>query len=148
MLLLIVIIVFVVVSLGIFALGSALDQRNARARLLRDRLASVQKAAEREPSEELALLRDEILSEIPALDNLLRRSARVSNLQLLLAQAGLDMRAGNMLMLCVDLRAGPGGDRLLRRPVCSSLAGWASSSVPSCPTLMSSYRRTRSVSEI
>ena len=100
MLVLIVIIVFAVVSLGIFALGSALDQRSARARLLRDRLASVQKAAEREPSEELALLRDEVLSEIPALDNLLRRSARVSNLQLLLSQAGLDMRAGNMLMLC------------------------------------------------
>ncbi len=100
MLLLIVIIVFAVVSLGIFALGSALDQRSARARLLRDRLASVQKAAEREPSEELALLRDEVLSEIPALDNLLRRSVRVSNLQLLLAQSGLEMRAGNMLMLC------------------------------------------------
>jgi tight adherence protein B len=100
MLVLIVVMVFLVVSIGVFALGSALDQRSARARLLRDRLASVQKAAEREPSEELALLRDEVLSEIPALDNLLRRSTQVSNLHLLLSQAGLELRAGNMLLLC------------------------------------------------
>ena len=101
MLALIVIIVFVAVSTVVFAAGSLLDRRSERARLLRDRLAAVQKAAEREPGEELALLRDEMLSEIPALDSLLRRSERVSNLQLLLSQAGLEMRAGNMLMLCL-----------------------------------------------
>src|SRR3989440_6821347 len=95
------IIVFVVVSLVVFAIGSLLDRRSSRARLLRDRLASVQKAAERKPSEELALLRDEMLSEIPALDNLLRRSARISNLQTFLSQADLKTRAGNILMLCV-----------------------------------------------
>ena len=73
--------VFVVVVAGGSFAGrfSLLDERNARARLLRDRLAAVQKAAERQPSEELALLRDEMLSEIPALDNLLRRSERVSS---------------------------------------------------------------------
>jgi tight adherence protein B len=41
-----------------------------------------------------------MLSEIPALDNLLRRSERVSNLQILLSQADMDIRAGNMLLLC------------------------------------------------
>ena len=101
MLILTVIVVFVVVSLVVFAIGSLLDRRSSRARLLRDRLASVQKAAERKPSEELALLRDEMLSEIPALDNLLRRSARISNLQTFLSQADLKTRAGNILMLCV-----------------------------------------------
>ena len=101
MLALIVIIVFAVVAFGVFLVGSVLDQRSARARLLRDRLAAVQKAAEREPSEELALLRDEVLSEIPALDSLLRRSSQISNLQTLLSQAGLEMRAGNMLLVCV-----------------------------------------------
>ncbi len=70
------IVVFVIVAGAVFLAGSLLDQRNARARLLRDRLAAVQKAAEREPSEELALLRDEMLSEIPALDSILRRSER------------------------------------------------------------------------
>jgi len=101
MLTLTAIVVFVVVSLVVFAIGSLLDRRSSRARLLRDRLASVQKAAERKPSEELALLRDEMLSEIPALDNLLRRSTRISNLQTFLSQADLKTRAGNILMLCV-----------------------------------------------
>jgi tight adherence protein B len=94
------ILVFVVVTAGVFVLASVVDKRSARARLLRDRLAAVQKAAERQPDEELALLRDEMLSEIPALDSLLRRSARVSNLQAMLSQADLDIRAGNMLLLC------------------------------------------------
>ena len=79
---LIAITVFVVVSLAVFVTGSLLDQRSARARLLRERLASVQKAAERQPSEELALLRDEMLSEMPALDSLLRRSALISSLHI------------------------------------------------------------------
>src|SRR5438876_8015452 len=98
---LIAVMVFVVVTMAAFVLGSLLDERNARARLMRDRLANVQKAAERQPSEELALLRDEMLSEIPALDSLLRRSARITNLQTLLSQADLKTRAGTILMLCV-----------------------------------------------
>jgi tight adherence protein B len=98
---LIAIAVFVIVSMAVFAIASLLDQRSARARLLRDRLASVQKAAERQPSEELALLRDEMLSNIPALDSLLRRSARITSLQTLLSQADLKTRAGTILMLCV-----------------------------------------------
>jgi tight adherence protein B len=100
--------VFVVVSLATFLLGSLLDQRNARARLLRERLASVDKAAGRQPSEELALLRDEMLSQIPALDHLLRRSERISKLRTLLEQAGLKMRAGNVLLLCLLSGAGLG----------------------------------------
>jgi len=95
----IAILVFVVVTLAVFTAGSLLDERRSRARLLRDRLTTVQKAAEREPTEELAILRDEMLSEIPALDTLLRKSARVSSLQKLLSQADIQIRAGNFLML-------------------------------------------------
>jgi len=98
---LIAILVFVVVALGVFAVASLLDQRSAQARLLRERLATVQEAASRAPSEELALLRDEMLSKIPALDNLLRRSSRISNLQPFLEQANLKIRAANILMLCM-----------------------------------------------
>src|SRR5262249_50200293 len=64
------------------------------------RLATVQKAPERDPVEELAILRDEQLSQIPALDNFLRKSERVSAVQKVLAQAGSKMRAGNFLGLC------------------------------------------------
>jgi tight adherence protein B len=102
MLALIAILVFVVVAMGVFAVASLLDQRSAQARLLRERLATVQEAAARQPSEELALLRDEMLSKIPAIDNLLRRSSRISNLQPFLEQANLKIRAGNILMLCVS----------------------------------------------
>ena len=77
----IALIVFAVVAVAAFAIGSFIDQRNARARLIKDRLASAEKAPEREPNEELALLRDEQLSKIPAFDTLLRRSARVSAIQ-------------------------------------------------------------------
>ncbi len=99
--LLIAIIVFLVVALATFAGASLLDQRRAQARLIKDRLATVQKAPEREPNEELALLRDEQFSKIPALDTLLRRSARVSAIQEALTQAGMKYRAGNFLVLCV-----------------------------------------------
>ncbi len=97
----IAVLVFVVVALGVFAVASLLDQRSAQARMLRQRLATVKEAAAHEPNEELALLRDEMLSKIPALDNLLRRSSRISNLQPFLEQANLKIRAGNILMLCL-----------------------------------------------
>jgi tight adherence protein B len=108
MFILIAIAVFLVVSLAVFVIASLLDERSSKARLLRERLSTVQKAAEREPSEELALLRDEMLSRIPALDNLLRRSARISSLQTLLEQADLKSRAGNVLLLCLVSGAGLG----------------------------------------
>jgi tight adherence protein B len=93
--------VFGVVALLAFGMGSILDQRNARARLIKERLANERKAPELAPDEELALLRDEQLSQIPALDNLLRRSERVTDIQKMLAQAGMATRAGNFLGLSV-----------------------------------------------
>jgi tight adherence protein B len=99
--LLIAFLVFVVVTLAAFAVVSLLDQRNARARLIKDRLATVHKEPEREPEEELALLRDERLSQIPALDTLLRRCERVSAMQDALEQAGMKFRAVNFLLLCM-----------------------------------------------
>lgn len=89
--------VFVVVALAAFALGSVLDQRNARARLIKERLSNERKAPELAAEDELALLRDEQLSQIPALDSLLRRSTRVTDIQKMLAQAGMSVRAGNFL---------------------------------------------------
>jgi tight adherence protein B len=100
MLTLIALVVFVLVAVLVFAVGSFLDQRSAQARLLRGRLASVQKA-EQSTSEDLALLRDEMMSKIPALDSLLRRSERMANFQIFLEQADLKVRAGNILLLCV-----------------------------------------------
>jgi tight adherence protein B len=97
----IAILVFVVVALGAFVLFSLLDERKARARVLRERLSTSPETAEQKPAKDVALLRDEMLSQIPALDTLLRRSERVSALQKMLAQADIPVRAGNYLMLCV-----------------------------------------------
>jgi tight adherence protein B len=95
----IAVLVFVAVALGAFAVGSLFDRRNERARLIKERLATVQKAPEREAGEGLAILRDEMLSRIPALDTILRRSARVAALQTLLSQADMKLRAGSFLGL-------------------------------------------------
>jgi tight adherence protein B len=97
---LIAIIVFAAVAAGAFAIFSLMDERNSRARVMRERLSTVEKAAQAQPSKDLALLRDEMLSKIPAFDTLLRRSERVSDLQSMLVQGDLNMRAGNLLMLC------------------------------------------------
>jgi len=96
---LVALLVFLLVALAAFALGSLLDQRNARARLIKERLANERKAPELVAEEELALLRDEQLSQIPALDNLLRRSTRVADIQRMLAQGGMSLRAGNFLAM-------------------------------------------------
>lgn len=96
----IAVLVFVVVSLGAFAALSLLDERNAKARLLRDRLLDSQKPAE-QPLQDVALVRDEMLSRIPAFDAVLRRSERVSLLQKMLTQGHVNIRAGNFLMSCV-----------------------------------------------
>jgi len=96
---LIAILVFILVALAAFAGVSLLDQRSARARLIKERLANERKAPELAAEEELALLRDEQLSQIPALDTVLRRSARVIEIQKMLTQGGLSLRAGNFLGL-------------------------------------------------
>ena len=94
---LLALVVFIVVGGLAFVALWLVNQRNARARLIKERLANERKGPERDPGDELALLRDEQLSEIPAIDTLLRRSSRVSELQKMLAQGGLEMRAGNFL---------------------------------------------------
>jgi tight adherence protein B len=93
--------VFFLVALAAFGLGSLFDQRSARARLLKERLAEESKAPERSPEEELALIRDEQLSNIPVLDDFLRRSSRVSEIQKMLSQGGLTIKAGNFLGICI-----------------------------------------------
>jgi tight adherence protein B len=108
MFILIAISVFIVVALAVFVIFSLMDERSSKARLLRERLSTVDKAPEREPGEELALLRDEVLSKIPAFDNLLRRWPRIARLQTMLEQGDVKSRAGNVVLLCLLSGAGVG----------------------------------------
>lgn len=145
--LLIALLVFLVVALATFAVLSLLDQRRDQARLIKDRLATVQKAPERAPDEELALLRDEQLSRIPALDVLLRRSARVSAMQDSLLQAGMKFRAGNFLVLCAiaGVAAGITVVLLTRNPA----IGWAALVIGAfLPYAFVSYRRQKRFEKI
>ncbi len=96
----IALLVFLVVTLGAFSVLSLLHQRRSQARVLRDRLSATQKTAEAVPVD-VALLRDEMLSQIPAFDTLLRRSERISVLQKMLSQGEVNVRAGNFLMFCL-----------------------------------------------
>jgi tight adherence protein B len=89
--------VLVIVALTTFAVAWLFDRRNSRARIIKDRLSAERKPPERAPEEELALLRDEQLSQIPALDTFLRRSTRVSDLQKMLAQGDISLRVTNFL---------------------------------------------------
>jgi tight adherence protein B len=139
--------VFLVVALATFAIVSLFDERSAQARLIKDRLATVQKAPERDPDEELALVRDEQLSKIPALDTLLRRSARVSAMQDALLQAGMKFRAGNFLTMCliVGILCGILALVFSKNPV----IGWAALIIGSfLPYAVVSYRRQKRFEKI
>ena len=139
---LIVIGVFFLVAMVVFSLASGLDERTARARMLRDRLASLDRAQERKPSEELALLRDELLSEIPLLHSMLSRSVRVQRLQYFLHQADMEVRAGKFLLVSLVLGLS-----------CALLGQWLSNRLAmaviffalggALPYFYASYRRTQ-----
>ena len=138
----ITVIVFLVVAVAVFVGGSVLDERRARARLLRDRLADAQKTPQQEPNEELALLREEKLSEIPALDTFLKRSSRISALQRLLSQADMNTRAGSFLLVCFASAA------ILSAVVLfwaqSGMFAWAAGLIGFfLPYSYASYRRTK-----
>ena len=93
-------VIFLAVLIGILAIGTALDSRSSRARTIRERLKAVDSAQQRNPSPEMAILRDELLSGIPVLNRVLGRWSRSSRLQLLLEQADLKLRAGKFILMC------------------------------------------------
>jgi tight adherence protein B len=100
--------VFIVIAAGVFVVFGLLEERTGQARIIKERLASIDQAVERQPSEDLALLRDEMLSAIPTLNRLLSRSHRMSSFQSWLAQGALQIRAGKFLLMtgCFAVIAG------------------------------------------
>jgi tight adherence protein B len=92
---------FVVLVIGLFAVFSGLDKRNEQARVLRNRLAALDAAMQRHGGDEqLELLRNDLLSSVPALNRLLTNSPIVARLQARLSQAGMGIRAGKFLLAC------------------------------------------------
>ncbi len=92
--------VFLLISAAVFVGILFYDRRRSYARLLQERLAAAKEAPKPSVKEELELLRNDVLSEIPALDKLLRSSKRITVLQEFLDQADLNWKAGNFLIIC------------------------------------------------
>ncbi|HKD78815.1 MAG TPA: hypothetical protein VKH81_03930, partial [Candidatus Angelobacter sp.] len=92
-------IVFLAVVIAVLAIGLGLDRSSSRANILRERLKSIDSAAKRGATAEVEILRDELLSGIPALNRLLSRWSRSSRLQLLLEQADMQLRPGKFLLV-------------------------------------------------
>lgn len=92
--------IFVSVMIAIVAIGAAFSAGSSRAQVLRERLRSEEAALHQGTGPGGELLRDELLSGIPALNKLLSRWSRTSRLQLLLEQSDLKLRAGKFVLLC------------------------------------------------
>ena len=101
-------IVFLAVVIAILAIGMGLDRGRGRAAILRERLKAVDIAARRGSTEEVEILRDELLSGIPMLNRVLSRWSRGSRLQMLLEQAGTKLRPGKFLLICACAGAAGG----------------------------------------
>jgi tight adherence protein B len=86
-------------ALGFFLLVR-LDSWRSDATVVRERMLAIEQAAARQPSEELAVLRDELLSGIPAFNVFLSRSRTLARVQPWLNQADVEIRAGKFLLIC------------------------------------------------
>lgn len=99
---LVMVLLFVALFVGVFSLGTGWYQ-GGEGRVIRERLTALAQAAQRAPREDLALLRDELLSAIPAFNRLLSRSAHIFRLQKYLLQADIEMRPGKFLLATASL---------------------------------------------
>jgi tight adherence protein B len=136
------IILFVVMAIAIFAFASAFTGGDERARMLRDRLTTLERAAQRNPSEEIAVLRDELLSDIPAFNRMLTAWPRATAIQRVLTQADIKIRAGKFILICAAAAAITGSLlMLLTNSVIFAILGAAAGVM--VPILYVSIRRNK-----
>lgn len=114
---LILLLLFLALFVGLWALGAGFQKEEGHA--MRERVMALARASHRGPNEDLALLRDEMLSAIPALNRLLANSQRIAKLQAFLSQADVHILPGRFLLMAASLGAATG---LL--PVLFGLAWW------------------------
>ncbi len=91
--------IFVVLAIGLFAFISGFDNRAQQGRAIRERLQGLDSALRRDPEGEVALLRDQLLSTVPALDRMLSQTLWARRLQRLLSQAEMKIRAGKFVLV-------------------------------------------------
>jgi len=100
---LLIVLIFVVVAALVFGLGMSWDRRDHRIEQLKERLELIQRAEKRQPRPSLALIRDDLMSEIPALNRWLDQMGRGTALRNWLRQAGMGMRPGKFVLLSAGL---------------------------------------------
>ncbi|HEX8924288.1 MAG TPA: type II secretion system F family protein [Terriglobales bacterium] len=133
---------FILLAIGFFAVAASVDQRSDEARILRARLESVRQAEARKPSEELALLRDELLSTVPALNKWLSRSSHIIKLNNYLLQAQITMRPGKFILLSAVVGAALAAITLqFAAAAMFSPLSFAVGAI--CPFLFVSFKRNR-----
>ena len=133
---------FLIVACLVIVAANIWMQRNATARLLKDRLQAIDSASARRPSSELDILRSEVLSEIPALQRVLARSSYGAKLQRLLSQANVRMRAGMFLLLSIGLGISGvlAGYTVTRHPALTVIF---TAGVAALPSFYVAYRRKK-----
>jgi tight adherence protein B len=95
--------IIVVILLGAFALGGGARQKN----VVRQRLEAIEKGVRRgHDSSNLKLIRDELLSDVPALHRLLLRWSWATRLRDYIGQAGLDWKPGRLILWSAVLALG------------------------------------------
>ena len=95
--------ILIAAAVVLLVVGFGLDRGGVVARELGERL---RRMAPQGPGPSLNLERDRRLSAIPWLDRVLRGIRVGERLEMLLYQAGVSLRAGSLLMLCVLFAAG------------------------------------------
>jgi tight adherence protein B len=148
--LLLLLLLFILLTAGVFLLAWGIDQRRSAGRVLSDRLAAVRQAEQRAPSEDLALLRDELLSGIPALHKLLVNVRAITRLQRFLSQADVKVRPGKFLAIGGFFGVGIGALAYLwqRQVVLAVLAGLVSCALPLAWVAWKRARRFRHFEEL
>lgn len=92
--------VFLIVFL-VFALFVAASSNEKPSDIVRGRLESIQKGTgTTQPAIKTDLLRDELLSSIPAINKILGRWLWAGRLKKLIAQAGMDVKPGKLILVC------------------------------------------------
>src|SRR5215831_6269980 len=105
----------IVISFGIFLLAVIfvggvyffiweMPEREKR-RKIKDRLESISEAGRRAPSPELDLIKNELLSDVPALNKILLQFSHTNRLKNLIEQADMRIKVGTFVLISIGLFA-------------------------------------------
>ena len=135
-------VIVAVILVASFALAGGSKQEN----LVRARLEAIEKGARRgNTTPELELVRDELLSDVPVIHRMLLRWAWSTKVRAFVAQAGLDIKLGKLLLISAVLALGAyvAVQYLYHNPIFSLLAIGGGALLPITTVVIKRSRRLR-----